>query len=60
MTARARRPPPALHVRVALGRRVVVVQQRAQPTEELRIDKLASALPSEVLVVQVVVSVQLF
>jgi len=59
MIAHVRRPPPALQVRVVLGRRVVVVEHRAQPTEELRVDKLASALPPEVLVVLVVVSVQL-
>lgn len=50
--------PPVVDVAVVLARHLGVVQQRAQPTEEVRVDELAGALPPEVLIVQVVVGVQ--
>lgn len=51
-------PPPRVHVPVRLGPDVVV-QQRAQPAEEVRVYELAGALPPEVAVVHLVVLVQL-
>lgn len=50
--------PPLVHVLVILGRTVVVVQHRADPAPEVRVDELAGALPAEVRVVQLVVAVQ--
>lgn len=50
--------PPVVDIRVVFGRSTVVMQHRAQPAEELGVDKLAGALPQEVLVVQLVVRVQ--
>ena len=50
--------PPLVDVAVIFARHLGVVQQRAQPTEEVSVDELAGALPPEVLIVQVVVRVQ--
>lgn len=49
--------PPLVHVFVILGR-TVVVQHRAHPAPEVRVDELAGPLPAEVRVVQLVVAVQ--
>jgi len=50
--------PPFLKVTVPHSRFLLVVQHRAQPTPELRVDELPGAFPRKIFVVQLVGLVQ--